>query len=269
MQGTSVTTGQCSKTRTSYLSKEILWGKRFKPCVKYNNEKQAYYVDHKLFNATEEVMTPLCSAKRLNEILNTMKSSLNNNKIFRNHSDDFNKNDNDTRLKERRNTVVLTEINKSTEILDTSSSDEEEDKSPSILISHSTFPKETLENIIVTEDIEESTNAERERKISNVSTGSIKNQNLEKRRPSIILQMRRPSLCQRKSVRLEKPIPHNVENQFDLNELKRTEIEINSCLKEMEENVKKLNQQSTSKTQEIIDVEKLIENLETYVQENL
>lgn len=49
------------------MSSEIRWGSRFKPCVKYT--KTGYYVDHKLFNDMEEVLTPLCSARRLEEVL--------------------------------------------------------------------------------------------------------------------------------------------------------------------------------------------------------
>lgn len=49
------------------MSTEIRWGSRFKPCIKYM--KTGYYVDHKFFNDTEEVLTPLCSARRLEEVL--------------------------------------------------------------------------------------------------------------------------------------------------------------------------------------------------------
>lgn len=69
LEGVSVATGQCSKMRTSYVSNEVLWGHRFKPCVKFDNKKQVYYVDEVDFNTTEEVLTPLCSAKRLYEVM--------------------------------------------------------------------------------------------------------------------------------------------------------------------------------------------------------
>lgn len=67
LEGRSATTAQSSKIGTSYMSTEIRWGSRFKPCIRYT--KTSYYVDHKLFNDTEEVLTPLCSAKRLEEVL--------------------------------------------------------------------------------------------------------------------------------------------------------------------------------------------------------
>lgn len=69
MQGTSATTSQCTKTVTSYVTSEILWGQRFKPCVSYNEDMASYCVDHKQFNKTEEVLTPLCSGQRLQEVL--------------------------------------------------------------------------------------------------------------------------------------------------------------------------------------------------------
>lgn len=69
MQGTSSTTSQCSKTITSYTSSEILWGQRFKPCITYDDDIGSYCVDHKQFNKTEEVLTPLCSGQRLQEVL--------------------------------------------------------------------------------------------------------------------------------------------------------------------------------------------------------
>lgn len=69
MQGTSATTSHCTKTVTSYTTSEILWGQRFKQCVSYNEETNAYYIDNNQFNKTEEVLTPLCSEKRLQEVL--------------------------------------------------------------------------------------------------------------------------------------------------------------------------------------------------------
>lgn len=67
MEGLSEATSQASKTSTSYMSTEILWGSRFKRCVEVNQDG-AYVVVRKRFNETEEVLTPLCSAKRLSEV---------------------------------------------------------------------------------------------------------------------------------------------------------------------------------------------------------
>lgn len=68
MEGTSLSTNQPSRTVTSYLSNEILWGNTFKSCVKYDMKKKSYKVSHKRFNTTTQVYTPLCSAKQLSEI---------------------------------------------------------------------------------------------------------------------------------------------------------------------------------------------------------
>lgn len=74
MHGTSLTTAHSSMTKVSYLSKEICWGHRFKPCIKYDNLRHGYYVEPANFNTTEEVITPLCSAKRLQEVSHELLS---------------------------------------------------------------------------------------------------------------------------------------------------------------------------------------------------
>ncbi|XP_017777638.1 PREDICTED: G protein-activated inward rectifier potassium channel 3-like [Nicrophorus vespilloides] len=94
MTGTSAVSGQSSKTSTSYLSSEILWGGRYKPCVVYDLNKSSYIVDHSLFNATEETSIPLCSAQRLSEVIHDiitpMNSPVEENRKFLN---EFDKND--------------------------------------------------------------------------------------------------------------------------------------------------------------------------------
>lgn len=67
MEGLSEATSQASKTSTSYMSTEIRWGSRFAHCIEVNKEG-TYVVVRKRFNETEEVLTPLCSAKRLQEV---------------------------------------------------------------------------------------------------------------------------------------------------------------------------------------------------------
>lgn len=128
MQGTSLITGQCSKTRTSYMSTEILWGRRFKPCVHFDTKKRSYYIEHSKFNDTEEVLTPLCSAQRMEEVIMEIQSPKVRPSIFTFDSTlDYN------RLNRRRSTVVLTEINKSIELLDDSDSDVEKNDSKILL----------------------------------------------------------------------------------------------------------------------------------------
>lgn len=68
MEGTSSSTSRPSKTITSYLSREILWGHRFVPCIQWDRDKRSYVVKRSAFNKTEEVVTPLCSAQRLQEV---------------------------------------------------------------------------------------------------------------------------------------------------------------------------------------------------------
>lgn len=69
----SSSTGHLSKTSTSYMSTEIRWGSRFKSCVKPH--KTGYLVEQQFFNELEEQTTPLCSAKRLQEVLKESYSS--------------------------------------------------------------------------------------------------------------------------------------------------------------------------------------------------
>ncbi|XP_041965109.1 ATP-sensitive inward rectifier potassium channel 11 [Alosa sapidissima] len=65
LEGVVETTGITTQARTSYLSDEILWGKRFVPAV--NEEDGIYSVDYSKFGNTAKVPTPVCSAKQLEE----------------------------------------------------------------------------------------------------------------------------------------------------------------------------------------------------------
>lgn len=81
LQGTSPTTGQCSKARTSYLSSEILWGHKFKSCLKYVQTDKCYVVNHRLFNKTEERVVHLCSAKRFEEVFKQLSPTVSEKKF--------------------------------------------------------------------------------------------------------------------------------------------------------------------------------------------
>lgn len=72
MVGSSDSTGQMTQSRTSYLATEILWGHRFKPCLVYDYFHKSYVIQKELFNQTDVVDTPLCSAKRLEQVLNDL-----------------------------------------------------------------------------------------------------------------------------------------------------------------------------------------------------
>lgn len=66
--GNSINTGQCSKSQTSYLSKEIQWGHRFCSCIEYNNKKLEYSIDKKKFNKVISYDTPLGSPETMDEL---------------------------------------------------------------------------------------------------------------------------------------------------------------------------------------------------------
>lgn len=68
LDGTCLATSLMSRTTTSYLSTEIKWGHRFKPCTEYDPDRNMYIVDHSIFNKTEEIDTPLCSSQILRDI---------------------------------------------------------------------------------------------------------------------------------------------------------------------------------------------------------
>lgn len=53
--GASRSTGQLTEERTSYLSKEILWGHRFTNMIHYDAENRFYVIDYESFDTTEEV----------------------------------------------------------------------------------------------------------------------------------------------------------------------------------------------------------------------
>ncbi|CAH2098511.1 unnamed protein product [Euphydryas editha] len=67
LTGSSKNMGTMTQSRTSYLSKEIIWGYRFKNVLKYSNKKEAYIVDVENLDTVEQVETPLCSASQLKE----------------------------------------------------------------------------------------------------------------------------------------------------------------------------------------------------------
>ncbi|XP_015837662.1 inward rectifier potassium channel irk-1 isoform X1 [Tribolium castaneum] len=68
LSGSSVLTGQASKSQTSYLNGEILWGYWFSSCMNYDNAKCEYTVNKKKFDKTVLLDTPLCSACDLSKI---------------------------------------------------------------------------------------------------------------------------------------------------------------------------------------------------------
>ncbi|XP_050308128.1 inward rectifier potassium channel irk-1-like [Anthonomus grandis grandis] len=68
ISGSSVKTGQPTKSQCSYLNKEIMWGCQFGRCLEYDPNKQEYLVNKKLFHQTVPQEVPLCSAKVLEDL---------------------------------------------------------------------------------------------------------------------------------------------------------------------------------------------------------
>ncbi|CAG5006702.1 unnamed protein product [Parnassius apollo] len=77
LTGASKNMGTVTQSRSSYLSKEIMWGYRFKNVLRYSSQDEAYKIDVENLNTVEQVETPLCSASRLKVLEDDIKSSRN------------------------------------------------------------------------------------------------------------------------------------------------------------------------------------------------
>ncbi|XP_041972519.1 G protein-activated inward rectifier potassium channel 3-like isoform X2 [Aricia agestis] len=75
LTGSSKSMGTVTQSRTSYLSKEINWGYRFKNVIEYSKKDEAYVIDTENLDTMEQVATPLCSASRLKEFEDDIKYS--------------------------------------------------------------------------------------------------------------------------------------------------------------------------------------------------
>lgn len=68
LEGTTPETGNTVQVRTSYLPSEVLWGQRFQhSAVEYDSKEDKYAVTYKSLNLFEQDMTPMGSAKELDE----------------------------------------------------------------------------------------------------------------------------------------------------------------------------------------------------------
>ncbi|XP_061705034.1 G protein-activated inward rectifier potassium channel 3-like [Cydia pomonella] len=65
LTGASKNMGTVTQSRTSYLSKEINWGYRFKNVLRWSKRNEAYVINVEDLNSMEQVETPLCSASHL------------------------------------------------------------------------------------------------------------------------------------------------------------------------------------------------------------
>ncbi|XP_045540211.1 ATP-sensitive inward rectifier potassium channel 11 [Papilio machaon] len=75
LKGASASMGTFTQSQTSYLPREVLWGHRFPPVVKYDPRKQKYVVDYASLDVTQAVDTPLCSAQQLYSSSTSSKES--------------------------------------------------------------------------------------------------------------------------------------------------------------------------------------------------
>uniref|UniRef100_A0A1B0EUJ5 Kir3 channel protein n=2 Tax=Lutzomyia longipalpis TaxID=7200 RepID=A0A1B0EUJ5_LUTLO len=85
MTGGCRSTGQLTQTRTSYLPRDILWGHKFLNLLTYSHERQAYVADYEKFDALTQIDTPLCSARRLEEIF-TEVTTIMQHDMYSSHS---------------------------------------------------------------------------------------------------------------------------------------------------------------------------------------
>uniref|UniRef100_A0A182QZ05 Uncharacterized protein n=1 Tax=Anopheles farauti TaxID=69004 RepID=A0A182QZ05_9DIPT len=74
MTGGTMTTGQSTQTRTSYLPVEIRWGHRFQNIIEYDPKRECYVAENEQLDLLEEVDTPLCSARQLEEVIDELRN---------------------------------------------------------------------------------------------------------------------------------------------------------------------------------------------------
>lgn len=98
LTGISRHTGQMTQVKTSYLSKEVLWGHRFVNVIAYDYRDETYvaYVDK--LDDVEQVDTALGSAQRLDELKGEIHDALQNetmNNLVVGEIDDFEEDEDD------------------------------------------------------------------------------------------------------------------------------------------------------------------------------
>lgn len=94
LTGVSRHTGQTTQSRTSYLSNEIFWGHRFTNVITYDRRHEIYVTHADLLDELNQVDTALCSARRLNEILDEIHDVLDQETV--NSLDKFDEEDEDS-----------------------------------------------------------------------------------------------------------------------------------------------------------------------------
>lgn len=76
LTGISRHTGQTTQVRTSYMSTEIFWGYRFVNVISYDRKAGQYVTNIDNLEYIEQVDTALCSAQRLDELLEDVHAVL-------------------------------------------------------------------------------------------------------------------------------------------------------------------------------------------------
>ncbi|XP_041780247.1 ATP-sensitive inward rectifier potassium channel 11-like isoform X3 [Anopheles merus] len=92
MTGSTMTTGQSTQARTSYIPVEILWGHRFQNIIEYDPKRECYVAMNEQLDLLEEVDTPLCSARQLEEVFDELQNE------HHHGADDYPSADDDSRL---------------------------------------------------------------------------------------------------------------------------------------------------------------------------
>nr|XP_040232255.2 ATP-sensitive inward rectifier potassium channel 11-like isoform X1 [Anopheles coluzzii] len=92
MTGSTMTTGQSTQARTSYIPVEILWGHRFQNIIEYDPKRECYVAMNEQLDLLEEVDTPLCSARQLEEVFDELQNE------HHRGADDYPSADDDSRL---------------------------------------------------------------------------------------------------------------------------------------------------------------------------
>lgn len=95
LTGMNAHTGQMCQARTSFLSKEIYWGHRFTNVINYDRTYGQYVVDVERLDEVEQVDTALCSAQRLDEILEEVHEALERETMTSFHINDIEEFDED------------------------------------------------------------------------------------------------------------------------------------------------------------------------------
>jgi potassium inwardly-rectifying channel subfamily J, other len=110
LTGISQHTGMTTQSRTSYLSNDILWGHRFVNTIKYDSQHEVYVTYADLLDDVEQVDTALCSAKRLDEIIDEVHEALETGTItnYLTNDDDDDEDDDEDYSKFDQHSEILT-----------------------------------------------------------------------------------------------------------------------------------------------------------------